>query len=156
MWVKQWLHYVKWYYTVAVAPGVTIQDLLDAPFVNRKWQMELTYHKLVRFGLVWKVFDMVALRGLDPRVPILGPSASYPVALYGGVSGQSFMLISTEVIHPRARKGCVVIYLSTAPWSVGCKNQGVPSRQCYAGFELFPRCLNAPLPSRGLALFLVI
>jgi hypothetical protein len=117
--------------------------------------MESTDNKLVRFGLVWKVFDMVALRGLDPRVPILGPSASYPVALYGGVSGQSFMLIATEVIQPRARKGCVVIYLSTAPWSVGCKNKGVPSRQCNAGFELFPRCLNAPLPSRGLAFFLV-
>ncbi|CAJ1969387.1 unnamed protein product [Sphenostylis stenocarpa] len=73
------------YYTVAVSPGVTIQDLLDALFVNRKWQMESTDHKLVRFGLVWKVFDMVALRGLDPRVPILGPSAGYPVALYGGM-----------------------------------------------------------------------
>ena len=47
-WVKQWLNYVQWYYTVAVAPGVTIQDLLDAPFVNRKWQMESTDNKLVR------------------------------------------------------------------------------------------------------------
>lgn len=86
---------MKRYYTVAVSPVVTIQDLLDALFVNRKWQMESTDHKLVRFGLVWKVFDMVALRGLDPRVPILGPSAGYPVVLYGGVSGQSFMLIAT-------------------------------------------------------------
>jgi len=46
-WVRQWLNYVKWYYMVAVSPGVTIQDLLDAPFVNRKWQMESTDHKLV-------------------------------------------------------------------------------------------------------------
>ncbi|KAF1899186.1 hypothetical protein Lal_00019308 [Lupinus albus] len=61
-WVRQWLNYLKWYYMVAVSPGVTIQDLLDAPFVNRKWQVESTDSQLVRFGLVWKVFDLVDLR----------------------------------------------------------------------------------------------
>ncbi|OIV98280.1 hypothetical protein TanjilG_09914 [Lupinus angustifolius] len=55
-WVRQWLNYVKWYYMVAVSPGVTIQDLLDAPFVNRKWQVESTDSQLVRFGLVWKAY----------------------------------------------------------------------------------------------------
>lgn len=101
----------------------------------REPEMEDGVDRPVRFGLVWKVFDMVALRGLDHRVPILGPSASYPVALYSGVSGQSFMLIATEVIQPRARKGC-----GNLPplGSVGCKKKGVPSRQCNAGFELFP------------------
>lgn len=69
-WVRQWLNYVKWYYMVAVSPGVTIQDLLDAPFVNRKWQVESTDSQLVRFGLVWKVFDLVALRLRWPVKPM--------------------------------------------------------------------------------------
>ncbi|KAF1872359.1 hypothetical protein Lal_00016657 [Lupinus albus] len=47
-WVQQWLNYVKWYYMVVVSPGVTIQDLLDAPFV------ESSDSQLVWFGLVWK------------------------------------------------------------------------------------------------------
>ncbi|CAL0308088.1 unnamed protein product [Lupinus luteus] len=69
-WVRQWLNYVKWYYMVAVSPGVTIQDLLDTPFVNRKWQVESTDSQLVRFGLVWKVFDLVALRLRWPVKPM--------------------------------------------------------------------------------------
>lgn len=32
---------------VAVSPGVTIQDLLDAPFVNRKWRIVCLYLILI-------------------------------------------------------------------------------------------------------------
>ncbi|GAB2303005.1 hypothetical protein Dimus_036996 [Dionaea muscipula] len=70
-WVKQWLNYVKWYHSVALSPDVTIQDFFEAPQIERKWKVSRTNRDLKRFGLMWKIFDMVALKGLDFRVPIL-------------------------------------------------------------------------------------
>lgn len=50
-WLKQWLGYVKWYHLVASSPTVTLQELMEAPVVNRKWQIESTDPELVRLGL---------------------------------------------------------------------------------------------------------
>lgn len=77
-WMKQWLQYCKWYYGTALSPEVTIQDFFDAPVVNRKWWTDSTDPKLVRFGLLWKVYDMVGQRGLDFQVPILESNLSLP------------------------------------------------------------------------------
>lgn len=54
-------------------PEVSISDLLSAPVVNRDWRVKTTDPTLVRFGLIWEVYDLVEKLGLDPRVPILGP-----------------------------------------------------------------------------------
>ena len=36
-WVKQWLNYLKWYWSVAMSPEVTLRDFFDAPVVNPRW-----------------------------------------------------------------------------------------------------------------------
>lgn len=41
-WVKQWLTYVRWYHTKAQSLDLFLQDLFEAPFVNREWNVETT------------------------------------------------------------------------------------------------------------------
>ena len=32
-WMSQWLKYIRWYYTVAVAPDLSFEDFIKAPVV---------------------------------------------------------------------------------------------------------------------------
>ena len=70
-WVRQWLTYCLWYYVIAWSPTVTIQDqnFFDAPVINRDWRVTSVDPELVRFGLLWKLYDLIAEKGLDFRVP---------------------------------------------------------------------------------------
>lgn len=36
-WVGSWLRYLHWYCTVALDPGVKLEDFFSAPTVERKW-----------------------------------------------------------------------------------------------------------------------
>lgn len=71
-WMKQWLQYSKWYYMVALDPSVSLEAFFKAPVVNTNWNCDrkIDLH-LLRFGLVWKLYDMVTLKGLVPRYFVL-------------------------------------------------------------------------------------
>lgn len=73
-WVKEWLTYLRWYHLSAWS--LFLQDFFEAPVVNRKWKTESTDPTLVRFGLLWKVYDWLADKGLDYKVPILDTTPS--------------------------------------------------------------------------------
>ncbi|XAR56142.1 hypothetical protein NMG60_11036495 [Bertholletia excelsa] len=92
--VRDWLWYCRWYYGTALNDQVTIEDFFNAPVVNRNWKITRSDPQLQRFGLLWKMYDMVALKRLDWKVHILlEPSGSLPEpCLLGGVTG-NFMLI---------------------------------------------------------------
>jgi hypothetical protein len=73
-WVKQWLKYCHWYYSIALSPDVTLEVFFDAPVINRSWKTSRP------IGLMWKIYDMVALKGVDLKLPILEPTSG---SLYG-------------------------------------------------------------------------
>ena len=54
-----------------MSPDVSIEKFFKDPVINRKWKIDRTHPFLVSFGLMWKVYDIVAVRGLDLMVPIL-------------------------------------------------------------------------------------
>lgn len=59
-WVKQWLSYSKWYYITALSPDVTLGAFFDAPMVEVDWKRRPDRsEELIRFGLMWKVYDIV-------------------------------------------------------------------------------------------------
>lgn len=70
-WVRSWLRYCQWYSSTALRPDVTIEEFFRAPIRERKWRVTKTDPQLIPFGLLWKVYDLVALKGLDFRLPIL-------------------------------------------------------------------------------------
>lgn len=109
VWVRDWLRYCRWYYGTALNDQVTIEDLFNAPVVNRNVQITRSDPQLQRFGLLWKVYDMVALKRLDWKVPILPePSGSLPEpCLLGGVTGTDYLVVARGTNQPRAGRGVI-------------------------------------------------
>lgn len=50
--MSQWLKYIRWYYTVAVAPDLSFEDFIKAPVVTTHWKVRNEDPHLVRFGLL--------------------------------------------------------------------------------------------------------
>ena len=69
------------------------------------WKAESTDPTLVRFGLLWQVYDWLAEKGLDYQVPILESEDIRKVYLQGGVSGTDFLVCAYRLDQPIARKG---------------------------------------------------
>lgn len=104
-WVKAWLKYGQWYNSQALSPDVDLESFFSAPIVNRKWNV--TNLDLVRFLLLWKIVDMVALRGIDYRPPIL---CSMPIKgwIQGGACGTMFLVCPLGLNQPKAHSGIVL------------------------------------------------
>lgn len=87
-WMSQWLSWIRWYYIVALSDQVTLDDLLVAPVCATSWKRS---ERIVRFGTMWKLYDMAA--NWNPSMPpyILGPVAK-DSWLPGGFSGSDFIM----------------------------------------------------------------
>ncbi len=66
--------------------------------------------QLVRFGLMWKIYDMVAVKGINFRVPILDVGTGLPLGGYvlGGISGTDFWVSALGLTQPKAGRGIVL------------------------------------------------
>lgn len=71
------------------------------PLVETNWKGSKRNDDLYRFGLIWKVYDMVTIRGLNWRPPIL---TSIPIQfdrwILGGYSGTDFIMAPVEFRTP--------------------------------------------------------
>lgn len=52
-----WLNDLRWYFIQGLDPMVNIQDFFDAPHVQSSWKITRKNLNLVRFGLMWRIFD---------------------------------------------------------------------------------------------------
>jgi hypothetical protein len=52
-----WLNDLRWYFIQGLDPMVNIQDFFDAPHVQSSWKITRKDLNLVRFGLMWRIFD---------------------------------------------------------------------------------------------------
>lgn len=138
-WVRHWLQYCRWYYSTALDPEVTIEQFFDAPMVNRKWKIDRVDPQLTRFGVLLKVYDMVALKGIDFRLPILTEGTTSPNGvcyLFGGVSGTDFLVTAVGCEQPAAGRGIVYpgvkrLFGERCPSkTVRYKTLGVSEREC--------------------------
>lgn len=138
-WVKQWLNYLKWYHTVAMSDQVSLEDFFKAPVITYDWKVTRKDPQLVKFGLMWKLYDEVALRGLSYRVPILGASSnpqSNLCLVRGGISGTDFVLAAQDCNQPRAGRGVITLGSDDLPIrTIRYKTLGVLDRQCVVGFQ---------------------
>lgn len=91
-WMKQWLKLVLWYHTTALSPEVTIEELLRAPVCETSWKRSQRDEELIRFGLLWKAYDMGEewTLGTTPRwvLPVYTPSSKSEVPNSEGESVQ--------------------------------------------------------------------
>lgn len=89
-----------------------LEDFFSAPVVNRKWKIDRTDPKLVRFGLKWKIYDMVAVKGINFRVPILDVGTGLPLGGYilGGISGTDFLVSALGLTQPKDVVSCFLVF----------------------------------------------
>lgn len=103
------LKYSRWYYLEALSPDIQLHQFFDAPIITTDWNQNRKDENLVRFGYIWKCYDLVALKGLGFRPPILGTFTD-PLPLGGyliGVGSCTLFLVSTLGLEqPKAEGGC--------------------------------------------------
>lgn len=111
-WVRSWLNYCKWYYITALDPSVKMEEFFTVELVNTNWRCTTTDPELVRWGLQWRLFDIVSQLGLDWRPPLFPVKEELGVLpfpyLLGGLTGNDFLVSSEGLIQPRARSGFIV------------------------------------------------
>lgn len=56
-WMKQYLHYLKWYCSVALAPDVRLDSFVDAPVYIRTWAAPKVDLDHFRFGVMFRIYD---------------------------------------------------------------------------------------------------
>ncbi|PHT98242.1 hypothetical protein BC332_32834 [Capsicum chinense] len=59
-WVKMWLKWCSWYYTVALSEDVSLDQLMDVPMCSTTWRRSTKDLDMIKFGLIWKCYDMGA------------------------------------------------------------------------------------------------
>lgn len=57
-WMEQWLKWVRWYAETGLNLSTPLLDLLDYPVVERHWKRQNKESTILRFGLLWRVYDM--------------------------------------------------------------------------------------------------
>lgn len=96
---------IKWYCDTALSPEVTIQELLDPPVVDRKWNRD-SY--IISPFWTREIYDKVdQVKSVSTRrIPFFGegPGLGFTRVL-GGIRFPAL-----PVRAPRARKGCISLY----------------------------------------------
>lgn len=58
-WVKSYLRYLHWYCTVALSLDPPLQAFFDAPVLETSWRRSNKNEMLIRFGVLWRLYDTV-------------------------------------------------------------------------------------------------
>nr|AIG89905.1 hypothetical protein [Capsicum annuum] len=102
-WVKLWLKWCHWYYTVALSEEVSIDEMMDVPMCSTTWKRSNKDFDLIKFGLIWKCYDMGVGWDLSttPRW-LLDPNTviQFDRWIYGGISGGDFMMAPVDLPSP--------------------------------------------------------
>lgn len=138
-----WLKYLLWYWKIASRPEADLEDYFEAPIVETSWRVKLNDKPtiLVKFGLLWKLFDFVGDKGIGWVLPILGPfqgpEGYFPIFLFGGMKGKDFLVQRVGVNQPHVGKG-VIIY----------KTVGASERITCPDYERIPVKRNCSKPRK--------
>lgn len=90
--IRNWLKYVHWYYSTE---SVSIEEFFDAPICASTYKKTMRDESLVRFGYLWKLYDMAAGWTMSTTPPFVFDTATvveFPFWVRGGSSGTDFLL----------------------------------------------------------------
>lgn len=78
---------------VANSPEVFLSDFFSASVYEKEWRIRRESSELIRFGLLWKIYDLVAEKGVAWSPPCLQEHLpGFRGWLLGGVSGMDFLV----------------------------------------------------------------
>lgn len=100
-WVKQWLKWNYWYFSVALGPDPSIYALFTAPICAIHWKRTQFDADMVKYGLIWRCYDMGAGRWSTAWCPpyVLDPNTKihFDRWIFGGYSGLDFMMAPVDI-----------------------------------------------------------
>lgn len=57
-WLKLWLEWVQWHAALLSDPDPSLDDLFNPPMVPTHWKRSLKDNSVVRYGVLWKCWDL--------------------------------------------------------------------------------------------------
>ncbi|KAI4297997.1 hypothetical protein L6164_037851 [Bauhinia variegata] len=139
-WMRQYLTYLKWYCSVALAPDVSIDAFIDAPIYIRTWHSPKVDLSTFRFGVMFRVYDWVTeLLMEDIRVLPISEDVSNVSILGSG-------LINREQpyrVRPPTKSKCSSLFLFSFPEEPQSEGEGLVQILqwfCFANLILFQSC----------------
>lgn len=112
-WMRQWLKYVHWYYSVAMCDETPIDVLFDGPVVTTHWKANRSEPTLIRFGLMWKIYDFVGQYRQAPLPLVLCAPTPEKKYLLGGYSGLDFLIKYLYTIVKRIVRIYTIVRIKT-------------------------------------------
>lgn len=94
-WIKMWLKWVSWYYSILLTPDPSLSNFFEAPICATSWKADRDDVEFIRYGLLWKCYDRGAGKWSEGYCPpCLEDSSicSFPGWIYGGAKGTDFMM----------------------------------------------------------------
>ena len=89
-------------WSVANSPDVSLSDFFSASVYEKSWRIRRESSELIRFGLLWKIYDLVAEKGVAWSPPCLQEHLpGFRGWLLGGVSGMDFLVESDGLTGQR-------------------------------------------------------
>lgn len=82
-------------------PMVKLNSLFKGPVCTTNWKADRKDESLVRFGILWKMYDLVTQMGLNYRPPILSLGSPHEQSygwLLGGVASRDFLVQSSGLV----------------------------------------------------------
>ncbi|KAM3302841.1 hypothetical protein P3S67_013871 [Capsicum chacoense] len=102
-WEKLWLKWCHWYYMMALSEEVSIDKMMDVPMCSMTWKRSNKDFDLIKFGLIWKCYNMGVGWDLSttPRW-LLDPTTviQFDRWIYGGILGGDFMMAPVYLPSP--------------------------------------------------------
>lgn len=135
--VHTWLEYLAWYAQQSVHPLLNLGLM-----VQTSWKIKDEDPQLKRFGLLWKIFDLIIqykMNKINPPRAITDKSCMVlGTWISGGLTGKDFLVCARGLNQPRAQKGVVVLGESLDPTSskaIRNKTLGLTERQQVVGYS---------------------
>lgn len=82
-------------------PMVKLNSLFKGLVCTTNWKADRKDESLVRFGILWKMYDLVTQMGLNYRPPILSSGSPHEQScgwLLGGVASRDFLVQSSGLV----------------------------------------------------------
>lgn len=107
---------------------------------SRHWKVSREDPHLVRFGLLWRLYDEVIRKGLSYQGFLLEDhNLTHHVTLCGGISGTEFLVYASRLNQPRAGRGHIPVGYYEDDQAVGHKTMGIKDCQFNLGFQRWDR-----------------
>lgn len=97
-WLSQWLKWLHWYAKVALGPDPSIKELFEAPICGTSWRRTNFDSDYMKFGLLWKCYDMGCVKWFDGYTPpcLEGKPLQFPGWILGGYTGTDFIMAPVD------------------------------------------------------------